>query len=290
MSLTQNQLRSLLKQVQNSQRAVLITVIEVKGSAPRGVGTAMAVLQNDIVGTIGGGRLEYEACALALQTLASDKFVAFTRRYALGDSLGQCCGGSVLILFEHIDEADEVWITQALDNLRSGSNYQRQVDDWYQHTFTPNQARLVLCGAGHVGKALVHVLENVPIDVHWVDERAEQFPSQVTSNVHCEVTDTADVVIKNAPANSAVLITTHRHDLDFLLAETALARQDLAYVGMIGSRSKRARFERSMQHRHGDAVNTERLVCPIGEGGASGKEPAVLVVGVANELLKAVLY
>ncbi len=289
MSLTQSQLQSVLKHITNGERVVLITLTEVKGSAPRGVGTAMAVLQNDTVGTIGGGRLEYEACALAQQTLSGDNVTTFTRRYALGDSLGQCCGGSVLVLFECMDSDDERWITDALCHLGQGSVYERTVDDVFRHVFKPNQAHLVLCGAGHVGKALVHVLQNTPINVHWVDERAEQFPSIVESNVHCEITDTADVVVRRAPANSAVLITTHRHDLDFHLAETALKRHDLAYVGLIGSRSKRARFERLMQQRHGDALDTDRLVCPIGEGGPTGKEPAVLAVAVANEILKTVL-
>lgn len=290
MGLTARQLSVLEQNLSASKAAVLVTVVEVKGSAPRGPGTTMLVLGNSIVGTIGGGRLEFEAINAAQRMMHQRTTTAFRERYPLGDRLGQCCGGSVELLFEPSEPDWNTWVSEALAVLKHKKVYRRvsgNADHAYTYIIEPPSAHLVLCGAGHVGRALVQVLSNAPISVHWVDERASEFPKNVPSNVHCEVSDLAEVVVRSAPPNSAVLITTHRHDLDFSLAGVAIARTDLAYCGMIGSASKRSRFERQWRKRDREDAHLQRLVCPIGLAGPSGKEPEVVAIAVAAEVLRA---
>lgn len=288
MGLTAHQLVAIEKILHESSAAVLVTVIDVKGSAPRGAGTPMIVLQNAIVGTIGGGRLEFEAMATAHEMIKQKDKTPLVERYPLGDRLGQCCGGSVELMFEPVEPGWKTWITEAMRALQQRAEYVRSTDVGYAHVVKSPQAHLVLCGAGHVGRALVQVLSNAPISVHWVDERAAEFPQNVPSNVVCEVTDLPQSVVEKAPTNCAVLITTHRHDLDFSLAEIAISRTDLAYCGMIGSMSKRGRFERQWRRRGRDSESLSRLVCPIGSAGPRGKEPEMVALAVAAEMLRLV--
>ena len=291
MSLTKSLLLATKRSVCDSTTAALITVSAVKGSAPRGVGTSMLVLPNDTVGTIGGGRLEYVAIEKARTAFQHSNDECFRKRFPLGDSLGQCCGGSVELLFERVQPNWQQWLNAALLALDNHECYERVVDEHYTHKIEPLKQRLILCGAGHVGKALVHVLANAPIHIHWLDEREAQFPNEIPLNVRCEVTDTAGAVIEQAPAGSAVLITTHRHDLDFELAAIAIDSPHLSYCGLIGSKSKRHRFERQWRARRGDdeqaLIALERLVCPIGAFGLTGKEPEVVAISVAFEILGA---
>jgi len=137
-----------------------------------------------------------------------------------------------------------------------------------------------------VGRAIVHVLADAPISVHWIDEREWEFPENIPANVCVEITDTPQSCVQSAPPQSAVLITTHRHDLDFKLAALALSREDLRYCGLIGSRSKRVRFERLWRQRERDDLALARLTCPIGANGPVGKEPAVVAIAVAAEILQ----
>ena len=285
MGITAAQLLALQQTLTEQKAAVLTTIVQVKGSAPRGPGTAMIVTENSLVGTVGGGRLEFEAMGFARRMIANKNKTLSRERYPLGDRLGQCCGGSVELLFEPVEPGWITWVTDALSALEKRLPYNRKSACGYTHCISPPDAHLVLCGAGHVGCALVHVLANAPISIHWVDERSKQFPATVPANVVCEVTDLAEVVIETAPANCAVLVTTHRHDLDFTLTEAALARNDIIYCGMIGSLSKRARFERLWLQRGHEKDRLGRLICPIGHSGPAGKEPEIVAIAVAAEVL-----
>ena len=287
MSLTVRHLHALQRGITTEKAAILVTVIAVKGSAPRGAGTVMIVFEDALEGTIGGGRLEFEAIQQAHRMMSLNEAAIVRERYPLGDRLGQCCGGSVELLYEPVKRVWKAWVNDAIAALKIRKEYIRSSSEGYSHIVKPPEAYLVLFGAGHVGRALVQVLKNAPIEVHWVDEREKEFPENVPVNVSREVTDLPEVVVENAPVGSAVLITTHRHDLDFTLAELAIARSDLAYCGMIGSTSKRGRFERQWRQRgRGDAM-LQNLICPIGASGPSGKEPEVVAIAVAAEILSA---
>jgi xanthine dehydrogenase accessory factor len=140
-------------------------------------------------------------------------------------------------------------------------------------------------GNGHVGRALVHVLGAVPVDVRWIDSRENDFPADVPANVEVVATDAPEAEVAAAPRGACLVVMTHSHALDFDIVEAALARPDLRYLGLIGSRSKRAQFERRLAARGLPAQTLARVTCPIGAGPLRSKEPGVIAVAIAAELL-----
>lgn len=150
----------------------------------------------------------------------------------------------------------------------------------------PKALRLALFGAGHVGRALVNVLAGVPAHIDWVDSRAEQFPEELPGNVARHVTEEYEAKIDEAVTGGFFLVMTHSHAIDLEIVEAVLRRGDFAYLGLIGSATKRARFERQLRSRGLTDQHLERLTCPIGIEGVSGKAPAVIAVAVAAEILR----
>ncbi|MGH6913625.1 MAG: xanthine dehydrogenase accessory protein XdhC, partial [Geminicoccales bacterium] len=146
---------------------------------------------------------------------------------------------------------------------------------------------VVLFGAGHVGKALVRVLGELPCRITWIDSRAEQFPSAVPPNVVVDCTETPQYAVDRAPAGAAFLVMTHNHALDLKLCETILQRRDFAYFGLIGSATKRAKFVKRFEARGIASEVIDRMVCPIGLPGLAGKHPGEIAVAVAAQLLLA---
>jgi len=170
----------------------------------------------------------------------------------------------------------------------SGSGVvQRHAAELFVHVVRPSDFDVFVFGNGHVGRALVHVLGALPARVHWIDAREHDFPAAVAANTEVIVTDTPDAELRAAPAGSYVAIMTHSHALDFELALAALARDDWRYVGMIGSRAKRAQLERRIAERGLPADAIERIACPIGAmpGTIRSKEPGAIAITVAAELL-----
>jgi xanthine dehydrogenase accessory factor len=145
---------------------------------------------------------------------------------------------------------------------------------------------LYLFGAGHVGKALVSVLAGLPCEIVWVDSRADQFPSQVPDNVRAEVTDEAESAVERAPAAAYFLVMTHSHQLDYEICEAILCRGDFAYLGLIGSRTKRKRFEQRLSRKGIAPEALVRVTCPIGIEGLSGKHPREIAIAAAAEILQ----
>ena len=234
----------------DNQPAVLVTVLAAKGSTPREAGAKMVVSADGLAGTIGGGNLEYQCEAAARGLLADGAEGPSTRDFPLGPALGQCCGGHVTVLFE---------------------------------VLRPPKLRIGLFGAGHVGKALIRLLADLPCRVSWIDPRPEALPANLPLNVTPVRTAQPAQAVGGLPAGSVVLVMTHDHQLDFEIVSAALRRPDLLAVGLIGSDTKRARFV-SRLVRLGIAV--DRLICPIGLAGIEGKQPAVVAVSVAAQLLR----
>jgi xanthine dehydrogenase accessory factor len=153
----------------------------------------------------------------------------------------------------------------------------------------PDPFPVLVFGNGHVGRALTQVLGVLPAQVRWIDEREQDFPASPPGNVEIVATDVPEAELRAAPAGSFVVITTHSHALDFALVEAALARDDFRYVGMIGSRAKRAQLVRTLAARGVDEARIASVVCPIGAAlpGVHGKAPGMIAVAVAAELLAA---
>ena len=249
---------------------VLVTVDGTQGSAPREAGAWMAVFPSRVLGTIGGGHLEFDAIALARRiasALAHDRKPQL-QRYPLGPSLGQCCGGVVTLRFEPVTAADLPTLRQRL---------------------TKPASPVALFGGGHVGKALVRLLGTLPFDVHWIDSRDEIFPTEMPDNVRCEHSDPVQSAVASLAAGSQVRIMSfsHAEDLDVVAAclKRQRARGDLSTIGLIGSKSKWAAFRHRLEARGFQADELARVTCPIGVPGITGKEPEVIAVAVAAQLL-----
>ncbi len=246
---------------------VLVTVTGARGSTPRAAGARMAVAASAVHGTIGGGRMEFEAIQRARDMIADDA-AADTIDMPLGPAVGQCCGGRVVLGLSRADAS-------ALAALAAAEERERQ-----------QAPRIMVFGAGHVGKALVRSLEPLPLRVTWSDARRNEFPASIGDNVEVDVSDPVDAV-RRASKAAAVVVVTHSHALDFAITEAALLRGDLAYVGLIGSRTKRRRFERWFTARGGSTASLGRLVSPIGDFGVADKRPEVIAALAAAELLRA---
>ncbi len=249
--------------LKTGRHCIVVEVLEVKGSAPREAGARMLVAKDEVRGTIGGGHLELQAIHQAREALAGRAPAGQVLRFALGPSLGQCCGGAVVLRLQPLsDEA---------------------LAEWPQ---PPPRFQLQLHGAGHVGRAIVRLLETIDCRVQWVDEREEEFPRE-RSAAHIEriCVDGAEAEVDTAPPGAFVLVLTHNHDLDLRIVERALRRDDLGFVGLIGSATKRARFEHRLLERGIPAARIGELVSPIGMPGIEGKEPEIIAVSVVAELL-----
>jgi len=248
--------------------AMLVSVHSTRGSVPREKGAWMAVFAEHFIGTIGGGHLEFEALASARKRLRGEGGEALVR-FALGPALGQCCGGEVTLNFELVTAADAQSLARRL---------------------SPQQLPVALFGGGHVGHALVSVLANLPLNVTWIDSRDEVFPEGLPSNVSGEHSDPVHSAVAALVPDSRVLIMSFSHAEDLEVVAACLLRQrekgDLPYVGLIGSKTKWATFKRRLEARGFSEQELANVTCPIGVPGIVGKEPEVIAVAVAAQLLQ----
>ncbi|GAB4214539.1 MAG: xanthine dehydrogenase accessory protein XdhC [Rhodoferax sp.] len=251
--------------------AVWVTVQAHRGSVPREVGAWMAVFPETTVGSIGGGHLEWQAMAHARQLLGRPAGET-TRRYALGPSLGQCCGGEVTLHFERVDSDAEPRLRQYFAA---------------QQALWPTVA---LFGGGHVASALVELLGRLPFQVHWLDSRDGIFACDLPANVQVEQCDPVQCAVAGLPPGARVLIMSFSHAEDFDVVNACLMRQraqgDLPFIGLIGSRSKCAAFSHRLAARGFSAAELLRVTCPIGVPGIADKRPEVIAVAVAAQLLQ----
>ncbi len=250
--------------------AALVTVVDTKGSAPRETGAMMAVLADgSFFGTIGGGALEHEAQVLARQLAGQGNAVSRRIDRALGPDLGQCCGGRVVLDLDVFtrDNADVLTTRIADADARD------------------HRQPLVIFGAGHVGRALSLALAPLPFIVTWIDSRDDAFPAHIPANVRPVKSRDPPSEIAHVPSGAFVLILTHDHALDLAITAAALSRDDLPFVGLIGSATKRARFARRLAELGIDVSRIASLVCPIGLPGITGKEPAVIAASVVAQML-----
>ncbi len=271
-SVTSLQLEDFLARLASAP-AVLVEVADAQGSVPREAGTWMAVFADALVGTIGGGHLEYDAISRARALLAGDMgHEATTLRVALGPSLGQCCGGVVQLRFECVSAGD----AQALA-LRLG-----------QAALAP----VALFGGGHVGHALVRVLAPLPFSLTWIDSRDGVFPATLPPRVEVEHSDPVQAAVPGLAPQSRVLIMSFSHAEDLDIVAACLQRQrekaDLPYIGLIGSKTKWAAFRHRLEARGFTAHELAHVTSPIGVPGIAGKEPEVIAVAVAAQLLQTI--
>lgn len=242
-----------------------VQVLDARGSVPREAGTRMLVAADAVAGTIGGGHLELQAIADARAMLAARDAGPRDRAIALGPTLGQCCGGAL--------------------TLRTQALMPETLSQW------PREAPLFtlqLYGAGHVGRAIVRLLEGLNCAVQWIDERESEFPAEPpAAHVERLCVEPVEAEVDAAPPGAFYLVLTHSHELDQRITESILKRGDFGYLGLIGSATKRARFLHRFEQRGIPPEALARMTCPIGVPGITGKEPEVIAIAVVAQLLQA---
>ncbi|BCG25657.1 xanthine dehydrogenase accessory protein XdhC [Pseudomonas tohonis] len=237
---------------QRGDACVLVTIIEERGSTPRNSGSKMVVSDDRIYETIGGGHLEFKAMEIAREMLRTRSQDTRLERFSLGASLGQCCGGATVLLFEPMGQP---------------------------------QAHIALFGAGHVGRALAPLLASLPCKVRWIDSRENEFPASIPAGVEKVINDEVVDEVERMPAGSYFIVMTHNHQLDLELTAAILKRNDFAYYGLIGSKTKRVKFEHRLRDRGFAPETVQRMRCPMGIAEVKGKLPAEIAISIAGEII-----
>jgi xanthine dehydrogenase accessory factor len=290
---------------------VRVVVAEVRGSAPREPGACMLVSASGSAGTIGGGHLEWRACAEARALLADPDPRPPVRlsHLVLGPALGQCCGGAVRLWLERFTPADLPLLTTAAQRLAAGEPVlilteaeggavTRRLLPWrpgHRMRVNPDApvrlleplapaAPLWLYGAGHVGQALLRILTGLPFAITWIDTRADLFPQPLPPQVRTLAPAHPLDTVEQTPAAARILVMTHDHALDYALCRALLPRP-FAWLGLIGSKSKAARFRSRLARDGLTPAQITRLTCPIGMTAIGSKLPAAIAVGIAARLL-----
>lgn len=285
--------------------AALISVHDVKGSAPREKDARMVVRPDGAFhGTIGGGQLEFLVLDIAREMLGAGRGPARIVDQALGPDLGQCCGGRVKILIETFDKRDLAEISPLVEAEGKGTLFdvECRMEDGrvrrelasaadtdpnaqWRETHGEGRTPVLIFGAGHVGRALVLALAPLPFSVRWLDDREDAFPSHIPANTSAIRMKNPEVEVAEAGPDSFILVMTHDHPLDLAITGAALQR-GFPYVGLIGSATKRARFEKRFRELGLSQDRIASLVCPIGISGIADKDPAVIAASVTAQLLQ----
>ncbi|GAB3193265.1 xanthine dehydrogenase accessory protein XdhC [Nesterenkonia suensis] len=249
---------------ERGEPGVLITVLRTRGHAPREAGAKMVVSRDGAWDSIGGGNLEKTAVDHARDMLGSAAEAPQVIDLSLTEHAPavhgrQCCGGQVSVLFERL-------------------------------AATPAVA---IFGLGHVGYEVARIFSRMPISLHLIDSREDRARLAEAEDLrggkarlsghHVPAPET---VLHSLPAGAHVLIMTHDHAEDLFLCEAALDREDLDYVGLIGSAAKWARFRKRLSENGHSAEQIARIECPLGTPEIPGKDPASIAVGVAAKYLR----
>jgi xanthine dehydrogenase accessory factor len=304
----------LVDSIEAEGSAALVTLARVKGSSPREAGARMVVRPSGgFHGTIGGGALEWAALEAAQAALKQGRGPALRRSLSLGPELAQCCGGRVDWRIETFDRRDlgdlgmiataeghgpatvsaafgpDGRIERRLDGDRRGEGPTAAMPDEASWTEPIGESvhAVYLFGAGHVGRALVLALAPLPFAVRWIDSRREAFPAHAPANVALIHAPEPAAELAHAPDGALIVVMTHSHPLDLEIVAAALRLDRFAYVGLIGSATKRARFVSQMRAAGLSEAALAKLVCPIGLPGLGGKDPAVIAASTAAQLLMA---
>jgi xanthine dehydrogenase accessory factor len=243
-----------------------LVVAVARGSTPRESGVRMLATSRATFGTIGGGRLEWAATERARALLAAGEN-ACVLDMPLGPAVGQCCGGHVRIAIRRADRA-------ALPGIEADERAE-----------VAGRPPILLFGAGHVGQALAVALSPLPFRLRWIDPRATQFPATIPDGVEAVLAERLIDEVAAARPDASYLVLTHSHALDFEICAAVLERSDFTYLGLIGSATKRARFERGLRELGIPRERLARLVCPIGGSRVRDKRPPVIAALVAAELI-----
>jgi xanthine dehydrogenase accessory factor len=304
-----------LAAVTRGETLAMASVVGAQGSTPREIGARMLVWPDRFTGTIGGGSLERQALDQARKLLAQDRRRHALQDYPLGPMLGQCCGGRLRRQIEGGVAGSLGWLTDAAQACAEGRPFRLQADingpdltrsvqaaagqdpadnsprlpipevRSLSEAIRPARPRLVIFGAGHVGQAVARAFAPLPFHLEWLASREDLRPEAGGTQATILDEDELEACVEAAPAGTFFAIFTHSHDLDYRLTRATLAKGDFSYLGLIGSRTKRARFDGRLRAEGFTDADLSRLTCPIGIPSLKGKAPAVIAVALAAELL-----
>lgn len=248
-----NWTRALLQCQQHNQAYVLLTLLGAAGSSPRDHDAKMVVTAEQSYDTIGGGRLEFDMVKRARELLHNGDYLHEMQSFSLGPSTGQCCGGKVSVLLE---------------------------------VFPAEPFTLAVFGAGHIAQRLMPLMDELPGRKYWLDSRQDWL-----DKIHLETTEkicSSKPVefIASLPAGFSALVLTHDHGLDYAIVRALLDRNDTVYVGLIGSRTKAAKFASRLRDDGMTPEQIDHLRSPVGLAGVSGKLPVEVAVSIAAELIQ----
>ncbi len=243
--------QALAQLQQSATPHVLITVLGTHGSTPRNAGTKMVVCREQSFDTIGGGNLEFQAIRRAHRMLEAPGPAQVLEQVLLGADLGQCCGGSISLLFERLACA---------------------------------RVSVALFGAGHVGQALIPILAGLPIQLYWVDERAALLQHHPLATI-TRISQSPVSWLQQLPPGVFYLVMTHSHSLDLEIVEAILQRSDAGFLGLIGSLTKARRFRLQLRQKGYTPEQIETLQSPLGLAEIPGKTPAEIAVSIAAQVI-----
>ncbi|MCH9845836.1 MAG: xanthine dehydrogenase accessory protein XdhC [Alphaproteobacteria bacterium] len=286
---------------------VKITLIDVKGSAPRAQGCMMLITsqkfygQETLYGTIGGGALEFQSIKRAQKILqeasSSSPYYRTIETIPLGPNLGQCCGGSVKILYELIDaQAHEDYqhhinsgTKQIAIALESGialtAASEAKPHKSYVMTLHRPRKHLYLYGAGHVARALIYHLQKFDVTIHWADSDKTRFPDNIPDDIECLYNPDLSLIADYAQPDSYHLVMSHDHAFDLQVIDRLLARDDFYFLGLIGSQTKKMRFYKRLQEMGHDEAKISQIICPIGIENIKQKSPHTIAIAIIAQLL-----
>ena len=296
-------LSSLAQAVDSHGQVARILIADHKGSSPREAGTSMLVWDTGFSGTIGGGALEYQAVEFARKQL-HNKILTTLQRVPLGPNLGQCCGGSVTLVTECFSQSnlpeetthfarpvkpkttEPLWVKRGLANARSGTEtFDTHLQDgWLVESIAQPHQPVWIYGAGHVGRAIIDTMQGLPFDITWVDTNVDRFPDHISEAVTRLVAQNPALVAKHAPHDAQHYILTYSHALDLELCHAILSHS-FKSLGLIGSKTKRARFTTKLQALGHSRTQISRIICPIGDP-SLGKEPKAIALGITSALIR----
>ncbi|MXR37073.1 xanthine dehydrogenase accessory protein XdhC [Craterilacuibacter sinensis] len=295
-------------------RTIRVTVAATRGSAPREAGASMSVDATHSRGSIGGGHLEWLAIRMARDMLCNEQPAACCQRFVLGASLGQCCGGVVDLWFEqeipspapaarwrlsrvgafspiHFTHAGDApqWLAPSLAAWQPPLRVQLLTHLGKQYlleSLHDDRTPLWLYGGGHIAQAMQPMLASLPFATTWIDNRDDVLPAMNTPNITPLPSDDPAAEALLAPDGAFHLVMTHDHALDFAIVHALLAQARPGFVGLIGSKSKRARFLNRLEARNISAQQRARLCSPIGVEGIKDKSPMAIAVSCCAQLLQ----
>jgi xanthine dehydrogenase accessory factor len=305
-------LPSVIERLAQVPAVVRIVVAQVQGSTPREPGAYMLLDAAGVTGTIGGGRLEWEAVGAAQELLQRGECAARLMNRVLGVDLGQCCGGVVAVWLECFPQASRPELEALAGQMTSAPAVLSTVVTaaGVRRSLSPGEGMVTprvlttagevaflerldeeypgvwLYGAGHVGQSLAGMLVQLPLRLQWLDSRLGQFPPGAMD--YSRVLSEPELVstVAEAPAGTFFVVMTHDHALDYELCRAVLMRADAGWLGLIGSQSKAARFRSRLRRAGVGEQAIERMVCPIGVAGVKSKWPAAIAVAIAAQLMQ----